>query len=267
MTTAALRARRIRQTMRFRNAPRVLLDLASSRTPWRREQLEFRLPDGGVITGPNFPGARVPVYEVFVEDAYGLDQLTAGLRPDFVALDIGGHIGSFSIALARHSPGCTIHAYEASPVTAGWLAGNVRANDLADRVHARHGAVSSSTGTLSFADNGRGSGLNGLTAPAGSEATTVPCVGFDDAVAEAGGRVEVVKIDTEGAEYDIVLASSPDSWAGVQRVVLEHHPVEGHHVSELVSFLAGAGLHVVRRVGGDRIGALWLSRRPAGEES
>ena len=36
--------------------------------------------------------------------------------------------------------------------------------------------------------------------------------------------VDVVKIDCEGAEYELIGASSPASWSTVSRVVLEHHP-------------------------------------------
>ena len=61
----------------------------------------------------------------------------------------------------------------------------------------------------------------------------MPCIRFEDAVVEAGGRVDVVKIDTEGAEYDFVLASDPAAWASVQRVVMEYHDVPGHGWTEL----------------------------------
>lgn len=257
-------ARRLRQTLQFRNAPRVLFDVASSQTPWRREELVFRLRGGSTITAPNHPGARVPIYEIFVEDAYRLNELTAGLRHDLVALDIGGHVGCFSVALARHEPRATIHTFEASPVTVEWLRRNVENNHIGDRVHPHHSAITDHTGTLAFADNGRGSGLNGITAPAGSAVAQVPCITFDEAVARAGGVVDLVKMDTEGAEYDIVLASSPEAWSTVQRVVIEHHRAPGHHVSELENFLAAAGLTVVHRVGTEQIGGLWLARRKGG---
>ena len=258
-----IRARRLRQTLQFDNPTRVLFDLASSRTPWRRDTLLFDLPGGGRITAPNHPGARVPVYELFVEDVYHLDELTSGLRPDAVALDIGGHIGCFSVALARKAPGIRVNTYEASPVTAEWTRRNVTANRLDERVTVTHCALSDHDGTLEFADNGRGSGLNGITAPEDSVITAVPCITFDEAVRRAGGRVDLVKMDTEGAEFDIVLGSSPESWDTVQSLVLEYHDVPGHHISELEKFFESVGLTVVRRVGRERVGGLWL-RRDAG---
>jgi hypothetical protein len=90
----------------------------------------------------------------------------------------------------------------------------------------------------------------------------VPTVSFDDAVATAPAPVDVVKIDCEGGEYDLVLSSSPETWASVQRVVIEFHPVPGHDWDELRERFEAIGLHVQQetRLGGN--GCVWLSREP-----
>ena len=257
----ALAARRVRQTLGFANGPQVLAGLGSALTPWRREELRFRTRDGLLVACPNHAGARVPVYEVFAEDAYRLADLAAGLPDDPVVLDIGAQIGCFTLALARRLPCATVHSYEASPATAEWLARNVRNNGLDDRVTTYAVAVSDHTGTLELADNVHASALNGLTAP-GGRMVTVPCRTFAEVVAAAGGRVDLVKLDTEGAEYAIVLGSDPADWASVQTLVMEYHDVPGHSWSELEAFLAGAGLHLVRHEpAGPRQGTVWLRRR------
>jgi FkbM family methyltransferase len=256
----ALAARRVRQTLGFANGPRVLADLGSALTPWRREELTFRTRDGLRITCPNHAGARVPVYEVFAEDAYRLDDLAAGLPDRPVVLDIGAQIGCFSLAVATRLDGATVHAYEASPSTARWLTRNVAYNGLADRVRAQAVAVSDHDGTLDLADNVHASALNGLTSTTGS-LVTVPCRTFAGVVADAGGRVDLVKLDTEGAEYAIVLGSEPGDWAGVQTLVMEYHDVPGHSWSELSAFLAAAGLReVAHEPAGPRQGTVWLRR-------
>ena len=220
------------------------------------------LRSGPTIHCPNVKCARVPIYEIFAEDAYDLDGLVRDLPEGFTAVDIGGQIGCFTVALASHRPDAQIHTYEASPVTAGWLRRNVVTNDLDAQVEVNATAVSDHTGTLQFRDNGAGSGLNGITASADSGTVVdVPCVTFDEAVERAGGEVSLVKMDTEGAEYDIVLASAQESWAGVQRMVIEYHPVPGHSWDELQTFLHAVGLKT------DRVdpvepglGTAWLSR-------
>ena len=260
--TTNLALRRAGQTLTaFANGPRVLWDLASQRFPWGPDELVFRLADGTVVHCPNRPGARVPVYEIFAEDAYRLGELLSGLS-DPVVLDIGGHIGCFSLAVSRAHPDARVHAYEASPSTAAWLSRNVAANHLERQIKAHHVAIADHRGSLQFADNDGGSSLNGLTAPSGStRQVEVPCITFADAVADAGGRVDVVKIDTEGAEYDMVLTSDRTAWASVQRVVMEYHDVPGHSWAELRGFLARAGLVVTAlEEASPRQGTAWLVR-------
>jgi FkbM family methyltransferase len=252
-------SRRIQQTLtRFDNGAEILGALAR-----QADELVFQVPNGATIVCPNIAGARVPVYEIFAEDAYRLGWFTSGLADDFRALDIGGHIGCFSVALATLKPGAAIWTYEASPSTAVFTNRNVDANGLADRVTVTNVAVSSKAGTLTFADNAGGSGLNGITAPTGTKTIDIEAITFADAKQRAGGAVQLVKIDTEGAEYDIVLGSDPSDWSSVQRVVLEHHDVPGHEWAELEAFFAAAGLSIVAREDvTPRLGTVWLSRTP-----
>ncbi|MDP3892180.1 FkbM family methyltransferase [Nocardioides sp.] len=261
-------ARRVGQTMSaFDNGTSVLAGMAGNRLRGRPEELTFRLPGAGSIICPNRPGARVPVYEVFAEDAYRLEWFLDGMASSpgadgsLTALDIGGHIGCFAVAFARTFPGSRVDAYEASPTTAAYLSRNITANGLDDRVRCHPRAVSAERGTLEFADNAAGSALNGLTAPRGAATVQVEAITFADAVAAAGGAVDVVKIDTEGAEYDIVLGSAPADWSGVRRVVLEYHDVPGHGRKELEDFFTEAGLTVIRHEPvAPNLGTLWLSR-------
>jgi FkbM family methyltransferase len=272
-TSAAWRlsiaARRVRQTLtRFENGPTVLAGIVGSRIRHKPTELMYRLDDELSIVCPNMPGARVPIYEVFADNAYHLDWFTADLGDDPRALDIGGHIGCFSLAFARQHPGARVETFEASPSTAAYARRNMAINGFDDRVTVHHSAVSSSSGTLRFADNAGGSGLNGLTAPEGTPTIEVPAVTFAEALANADRPIDVVKIDTEGAEYDIVLGSDPSDWSDVQRVVMEYHPVDGHSWDELKTFFSKAGLEVAHQEIGldgmdtDRLGTVWLSRTP-----
>jgi len=264
----SLAARRVRQTLtQFENGPSVLAGIVGRRIRHQPAELMFRVDTDLSIVCPNLPGARVPVYEVFAEDAYRLEWFTSDLDDPRV-VDIGGHIGCFALAFARLHPGARVEAFEASPSTAAYTRRNMAINGFDNRVTVHQTAVSSSSGTLRFADNAGGSGLNGLTAPEGTPTIEVPAVTFVEALAKADGPVDVVKIDTEGAEYDIVLGSDPSDWSDVQRVVMEYHPVDGHSWDELKTFFSKAGLEVAHQEIGldgmdtDRLGTVWLSRTP-----
>ncbi len=265
---AAFVAKRVRQTpLLFRNFPQVLWDLGTTGTRWRRPELTFRLRNGYVVHCPNADGARFPVYEIFGDDAYEIDRLVAGIDPDATVLDVGGQIGGFSLAVARALPQGRVHVYEASPTSAAYIRRNVAANGLDDRVTVHATALAGEEGEFTLVDTGTASGHNGMTSAAwlkqqGAAEVTVPARTLDQAFADAGGAVQVVKMDVEGAEYDIVLDSSPASWASVRTVVMEYHPVPGRSVTELLDFFATAGLRMTRDDRGGRagLGILWLAR-------
>lgn len=249
--------RRVAQTLgRFDNGPAVLVGMAR-RTP----ELAFGIDHSLTMVCPNVAGARLPIYEVFAEDTYQLPRLFEGLPDDIGVIDIGGHIGSFAVQAAAWGSGVRVDVYEASPFTAEYARRNVGANGLDGQVVVHAAAVSAQDGTISFADDGSASVHNGVTAPAGTPVIEVPSVSFAHALAAARSPVQVVKIDAEGAEYDLVLPSDPQDWSGVQRVVMEYHPAPDHHWSELVEFFAGAGLEVAeQRPTTSTLGMMWLVR-------
>lgn len=257
--------KRIRQTPGlFRNFPTVFWDLGTQRTRFARDEMTLRLRNGYQVTIPNADGARYPIYEIFADDAYGMADLTKGLSAKAAVLDIGGQVGCFALAVAAQLPQATVHVYEASPTSASYAERNVRDNGLAARVTVHAAALAGEDGEFSLIDNGDASVLNGITAREGKE-VVVPAVSFDNAVAAAradGNPVELVKMDVEGAEYDVVLRSSPASWADVRAVALEYHPVAGHSLDELLAFLAPLGLTPYHQEDGTEpgLGMVWLRR-------
>ena len=256
-----LAARRIAQTRRFHNGAGILAGLAAGVTPWGPAELTFQTRDGLVVVCPNVPGARVPVYEIFAEDAYRLATLVPKLPRECVVLDIGAQIGCFSLAVAARHRGARIHAYEASPTSATWAARNVTANALDDRVVVHAEALAGTAGTIRLADNHGASALNGSLVSGSGTMVEVPSITFADAVRRIGGHVDLVKIDTEGAEYDIVLATPPEAWTSVSQVVAEYHDVPRHSAAELVAYWRECGLVVVADApSGARHGTLWLER-------
>jgi FkbM family methyltransferase len=260
-------ARRFAQTPRtFTNWAPIMRDMALGRAGRGPETLSFNMRSGARIDTPNRPGARVPVYEIFAEDCYRIEWLLGPLmdRPIQV-IDIGGHVGTFSVRLTQLHPKATVTAYEPSATTAAYYRRNVQQNGVADRATVVQRALAATSGHAIFDDNGAGSGLNGLLATraggASGLSTDVETISFDDAVA-AAGAVDLVKIDCEGGEYDLVLGSSPASWATVQRVVIEHHPVAGHGWPELREYFKGVGLLQQDQETFEGYGCTWLSREP-----
>jgi FkbM family methyltransferase len=270
----AYKVRRVRQTWRtFANWPTLLGDMGRELVGRGSPTLTFVTRDGLTLSCPNIPGARLPLYEQFADDCYDMQWLLEPFHGrDIHVLDIGAHIGAFSCRLAALHPAARIDSYEPSPDTVTYLRGNVERNGLADRVGVHAQALAAEEGTAQLDDNSGASVHNGLIrnderlvhgddALAQRHTITVETTTFEKALADAGGCVELVKMDCEGGEYGLVYASSPESWASVERVVMEHHPVDGESWATLRDWFAAAGLHVRRDTSdGTGLGTAWLSR-------
>jgi FkbM family methyltransferase len=259
-------ARRVWQTPQtFKNWASILADMVGEKVGRGPKTLLFETREGLTIECPNQPGARVPLYEIFAEDCYHFDWFLGPLAGQPLGvLDVGGQIGTFACRLAQIEPKAIVNTYEPSPTSAAVLRRNVDRNKFGDRITVVEEALTSSIGTAELDDNEAGGGQNSLVGIQGNVGTvTVKTTTFDAAVAGAPGPVNVVKIDCEGGEYDLVAASSPESWAPVERLVIEYHQVPGHSWDELRTWFEGVGLSVqLEEPLGPGLGVVWLSREP-----
>jgi len=267
--------RRVGQTRRaFVNWPGLLRQMVGERVGRGGGDLDFVTRRGVRITTPNVPGARLPLYEQFADDAYRLGELLAPLQGGPIQVfDIGAHIGSFAMNVASLHPQSRIECFEPSAETARYLRRNVEQNDLGERINVHEVALADKEGTALLDDNDGGSVHNGLIqedrrlvdgadALDRRHAVEVPTTTFDAAVAAAPAPPNVVKMDCEGGEYALVYASSESSWASVSHVVMEYHPVPGESWDELRDWFANVGLTVSRHESdGPGLGTAWLVRR------
>lgn len=183
------------------------------------------------------------------------------VQAGWTVVDIGAGIGEFSLLAARD--GASVVAFEPFPGSCALLRENVRRNGAGVRVVER--AIAGRSGTLAL-DVGladpvyfRSRAMGGE----GAQVIEVPALSLADAMAiGAVDRIDLLKLDCEGAEYDILGGAGPDVLARVDRVVLEYHEWDGHTHTELVEMLERAGFLV--RVAPNRtypgIGYLWADR-------
>lgn len=123
-----------------------------------------------------------------------------------VIVDIGANIGAFTVDCAARFPSVTIDAYEPNPHTYRLLRQNIEANGLQDRVRTYPEAVGREAGVLKL---WTGHGTIAATAyanPAEARGLSVECRVVDLATvfARTRRRIDLVKIDAEGAEADIL---------------------------------------------------------------
>lgn len=135
------------------------------------------------------------------------------LAPDALVVDVGAHLGWFSIRAARQ--GARVIAFEPNPDTRPLLERNLADNGVQDRVTVVGKAVAAEAGKLTFWRSPAGDTSSLLRPQEGERPVEVETVPLDEVLrGEAAPRV--VKIDVEGAELDVIrgaretIARAPD---------------------------------------------------------
>jgi FkbM family methyltransferase len=158
--------------------------------------------------------------------------LAAVVRPGMVVYDIGAHVGSIALGMAGLvGRSGRVVAFEADPETAENLMENRDRNGLTTLLEIVSFAVwSHSSSRISFRRGGKkrshgGVEMEGQYPVLGSgEVIEIPAITLDDFVANGGLIPQLIKIDVEGAEYEVL--------RGGERLFLTQRPLivaEVHH--------------------------------------
>ena len=134
--------------------------------------------------------------------------IQAFLAPGMTFIDVGANIGYYTLIAARVvGPDGVVHAFEPNPAMRERLADNLRRNRL-ENVHVRPEAVAQETGRVRFYQSTleENQGISSILPGSGrQEVAEVPSVSLDDFVASLGGRrIDLIKIDIEGAEAQLI---------------------------------------------------------------
>lgn len=177
-----------------------------------------------------------------------------------IVLDIGAHIGAFAASAARAARGVTVFAFEPAPENFALLSSNVARNGLSN-VRLFPCAVSGVAGPrqLHLSDSPAGHSLH-FVGPRG-EQLSVPSVTLADILdRHALEAVDLLKMDCEGAEYEIVEAA-PEALRRVRKIAMEAHVLDRSRTPERIATLLEAQGFVVRTgAKGDATAMIWASR-------
>lgn len=128
------------------------------------------------------------------------------LDKNSIFIDVGGHIGGYTIRVSRLSK--LVIAFEPDPRNYYYLLKNIKLNGIDNVIPLFVAAYKNSGEVLKLYLSRKTDTSTLLISHGKTTAINVRTLTLDDAVNKLGlDRVDMIKIDTEGAEYDILLGA------------------------------------------------------------
>jgi FkbM family methyltransferase len=244
-------ANRIRQ---FRNLVRMKRRALWLGVPFRRAR-DFEIPRSIFISGHDVPitcpagdGHRTDLIDLFLRDSYHLG-IVARDKSIRRIVDIGANCGWFSLVARAYFPDAAISAYEPNPIVLPALRSNVANID----VEVCATAVGGAAGWVRL-EHPEGATNLGRTVPGGD----IPCVPIRE-VLDRTGTVDLLKLDCEGAEWEILNALPSSS---VRWLTMEYHlwGKDSRTHADMRELLGKMDFRVIRQIEGGVVGMM-LARR------
>jgi len=177
----------------------------------------------------------------------------APLSPGDVILDLGAHIGSFSLLAAKYGR-CRVFAFEPDLESLALCRINTLLNSLEAQVSCYPFAIGGETGevTLYEATENWGHTIMKSGGPANvltGKSTQVKCFSLADAIlASAAPRCAFLKFNIEGAEFEMLENSDLDTLRRIAVMVGEIHLDICPHKTEILEARLGEAGFAIRMI-------------------
>jgi FkbM family methyltransferase len=198
---------------------------------------------------PHKHGAEADFIQCFLLNSYGLGHSLGQVK---TIIDIGAHLGFFSLAARCRYPGAAIHAYEPNPRILPYLFDNTSGLDI--QIYTE--AVGNKDCYVTMIDTGPSH--EARTKVCDGPRSGIRQVSFTQTVERIGGTIDLLKLDCEGAEWEILTPNR--SWESVRNVRMEYHLFNGETVEFALARFRELGFKVVCLKRTEEGGIIWAAR-------
>ncbi len=215
-------------------------------------------------------------FKLYIEDSSDISSIsTSFFRHDYgqmsrewkTIIDIGAHKGFFTVFAAKYAPKARIYSYEPIYRSYRILNKNIKLNKLGSRIQTYNLGVAGRSGlreinlSASSTDNTFFSQINSeLTGK-----TTIKCTSLKNIINENRiQNVDLLKLDCEGAEFEILMKSGSSTLKNIKEIRMEYHNIDKKmNILRLSTFLKKEGFLLLeqRKSNNSHIGyALFLKQ-------
>lgn len=183
---------------------------------------------------PTEQGVKVAFVELLLDDCYQLSKIPSDLS---TVLDIGANVGLFGIAARSRFPTAQIHAYEPNASLEPYLqqqTSSAQVTYFLEAVGLRNGFITLEKNTDSVLSRSKPDSIG-----------KTPQISFSKAIERLGGKVDLVKLDCEGAEWEIF--ADKESWRAVTWLTMEYHLWPNHTHDEVAKALVELGFKILQQ--------------------
>lgn len=192
---------------------------------------------------------RTVLKDVWTKGAY--DKPGFEINDSDTVVDIGGHIGTFTVYAASQAKNGKVYAFEPFTENYDLLTSNIKLNNL-NNVTAENAAVGKEDGSFRFYLRPKKLAKGEIAYNSGGHSfhlikdsdryVDVPTMAFDTLVEKHKiKKIDFLKLDCEGAEFEIIYNASRESLQKISKITMECHPYDDYTMQGMVDFLEGHG--------------------------
>jgi FkbM family methyltransferase len=162
-------------------------------------------------------------------------------------IDIGAHIGTFSVYSGKRFPNAQIFSYEPDEKNYEKLLKNLQINNILNVTTYNNAIGKSKKKSLLYPMNNNGFGSVGSTLlNNGLKGIEISCLSLKDILINNDiQNCDFLKMDCEGSEFEIILNSDQETLKKIKSITMEYHEINTHNKEELKDFLLHQGYDVI----------------------
>jgi FkbM family methyltransferase len=188
----------------------------------------------------------VVFFENFFLDSYEQEGLK--IKEEDTVLDIGAHVGYFTIYASKKANKGKVFAFEPSKESYKILEENIKLNKLKNVQTENYGVLNKSGISVLYVDKENQIGNTMFEDKKGSIKENVNVISIRDIIEKKNiEKIDFLKLDCEGAEYEIILNLPKEILNKIKIISMEVHKIEKLDITDIEKFLNKNNFQVKRK--------------------